>query len=112
MEDSVGLIDTPKKKSLQSQADTLRIALKEYERAFAAEHQDRKPSRDEIKANRLIAAQYQQYQTVRDVLAGKCGPEALRSPKRQQTARKGHERTDSAISLTPHRTPKRFTPSK
>ena len=109
MAESIGLLDTPKKNSLQSQADTIRCVLKEYERAFGAEH-GRKPSRDEIKSNKAIAAQYQQYQTIRDVLAGKRGLEVLNPPKR--TLKKRHERTDSAISLTPRRSRKGQTPQK
>ena len=112
MDDSVPLLDTPKKNNLQSQAETLRIALKDYERTFAVEHNGRKPSRDEIKANTVVAAQYQRYQSVRDVLAGKRGLDALKTPKRQQS-RRTRERTDSGISLTPHR-PRHFgnTPSR
>ena len=106
MDRAVSLLDTPKKKSLQSQADAIRVDLKEYERTFAAEHNGRKPSRDEIKANKAIAASYQKYQNIRDVLAGKRDIEALKTPKRQQPARRGHEQIDSAISLTPRRTQK------
>src|ERR1700748_651234 len=101
MDDSVPLIDTPKRQSLQSQADSLRVALKDYERTFAAEHSGRKPSRDEIKRNKIVAGKYQQYQIVRDVLVGRRGLEALETPKRQRTIRKKHERTDSALCLKP-----------
>lgn len=111
MAESVALLDTPKRKSLQSQADTLRVALKEYERTFAAEHDGRKPSRDEIKANKAAAGDYKQYQVIRDILAGKRDLEALKTPKRR-TTRNRHERTDSAISLTPHRPRINSTPVK
>ena len=111
MDDSVGLIDTPRKKSLQSQAESLRVTLKEYERTYAAEHNGHKPSRNEIKANKVVAGQYQCYQTIRDMLAGKRGLEGLETANRRKT-RKGHERTDSSISLTPHRTQKTFSASK
>jgi hypothetical protein len=112
MDEAIALLDTPKRKSLQSQAETLRVELKEYERAFAAEHDGRKPHRDEIKANQSIAGKYQQYQNIRQVLAGKRGLEVLKTPKRQHTTRARHGRTDSAISLTPHRLRNRFTPTK
>ncbi|EXJ59768.1 hypothetical protein A1O7_03915 [Cladophialophora yegresii CBS 114405] len=113
MDDAVALLDSPKKKSLQSQADTLRVELKEYERAFAAEHNGRKPNRDEIKANQNIAGKYQQYQNIRMVLAGKRGLEVLKTPRRQQTTRgTRHARTDSAISLTPQRPRSSFTPTR
>lgn len=106
MDSSSYLLDTPKKKSLQSQADAVRATLKEYEHTFAVEHSGRKPSRDEIKGNKTIAASYQRYQTIRDVLAGKRDLEALKTPKRPPPSRRQHERTDSAISLTPRRTQK------
>ncbi|KIW69540.1 hypothetical protein PV04_05413 [Phialophora macrospora] len=112
MDEAVALLDTPKRKSLQSQAETLRVELKEYERAFAAEHNGRKPHRDEIKANQSIAGKYQQYQNIRHVLSGKRGLEVLKTPKRQQTTRARHSRTDSAISLTPHRSRNNFSPTK
>ncbi|OCT47546.1 DNA replication regulator SLD2 [Cladophialophora carrionii] len=112
MDDAVALLDSPKQVSLQSQADTLRVELKDYERDFAAEHNGRKPSRDEIKANQRIAGKYQQYQNIRMVLAGKRGLEVLKTPKRQQITRTRHGRTDSAISLTPHRPRSSFTPTK
>ena len=105
------LLDTPKKKILQSQANSIRLGLKEYERTFAAEHNGRKPSRDEIKGNKTIAASYQQYQTIRDVLVGRLGIEVLKTPERRQATRKLRERADSAVSLTPRRTQK-GSPSK
>ncbi|KAJ9611330.1 hypothetical protein H2200_004514 [Cladophialophora chaetospira] len=105
MDGSESLLDTPKKRSLQGQAEKVRVQLKEYERTFATEHNGRKPSRDEIKSSKDIAAKYQQYQIIRDVIAGKRGLEALKTPKRQQKQKK-HERADSAISLTPRRVQK------
>ncbi|KIV81768.1 hypothetical protein PV11_03930 [Exophiala sideris] len=108
MDHAITLLDTPKKASLQKQADTLRATLKEYERTFAAAHDGRKPDKREIKADGAIATKYTEYNKVRDVLAGKLSLDALNPP--QPRAR--HTRTDSAISLTPHRSRHKTTPSK
>ncbi|KAH0835398.1 hypothetical protein AYO21_08642 [Fonsecaea monophora] len=113
MDASTPLLDTPKRASLQSQADALRIDLKEYERSFAASHGGRKPGKGDIKADAVIAAKYKEYSRVRDVLAGKRGIDALNTPRRHQSTRR-HGRSDSAIAigLTPHRNRKSFSPSR
>lgn len=108
MDHAIPALDTPKKATLQRQADTLRATLKEYERTFAATHDGRKPGREEIKADVAIATKYTEYNKIRDVLAGKLGPDALNAPP----PRARHTRTDSAISLTPRRSRHRSTPSK
>ncbi|RMD40980.1 hypothetical protein DV735_g4155, partial [Chaetothyriales sp. CBS 134920] len=58
-------------RSLQARADTLRAALKDYERAFAAQHEGRKPTKEDIKADGEVAAKYREYNKVRDAIAGK-----------------------------------------
>ncbi|KIW88874.1 uncharacterized protein Z519_10358 [Cladophialophora bantiana CBS 173.52] len=105
------LLDTPKRASLQSQADILRTDLKEYERTFAGKHGGRKPGKDDIKADAVIAAKYKEYSRVRDVLAGKRSLDVLNTPRRHQSTRR-HGRADSAVSLTPHRGRKSFSPSR
>ncbi|RMZ91940.1 hypothetical protein DV736_g830, partial [Chaetothyriales sp. CBS 134916] len=47
--------------TLQARADALRAALKDYERAFAAQHNGRKPAKDDIKADAEVAAKYREY---------------------------------------------------
>ncbi|OAP59009.1 hypothetical protein AYL99_06306 [Fonsecaea erecta] len=111
MDTSIPLPDTPTRVSLQSQADTLRLDLKEYERTFVARNGGRKPGKGDIKADAVIAAKYKEYSRVRDVLAGKRGIDTLNTPHRHQSAHR-HGRTDSAISLTPHRGRKSFSPSR
>ena len=71
MDDSIALLDTPKKASLQSRSSYLRGALKDFERTFAAEHHGCKPSKDDIKANAEVAGKYKEYNNIRDVLSGK-----------------------------------------
>ncbi|KIY02645.1 uncharacterized protein Z520_01110 [Fonsecaea multimorphosa CBS 102226] len=111
MDTLIPLLDTPKRASLQSQADSLRIDLKGYERTFAARNGGRKPDKGDIKADLVIAAKYKEYNRVRDVLAGKRSIDLLNTPRRHQSTRR-HGRSDSAISLTPHRVQKSFSPSK
>lgn len=108
MDSSIPPLDTPKRKSLQSQADTLRAALKDFERSFAAEHNGRKPGKEDIKADAAIAAKYKEYNKVREGLAGKRSLDPLNTPH----PRRRHERTDSAISVTPRRLRIGNTPSK
>ncbi|KAK5454262.1 hypothetical protein LTS15_006262 [Exophiala xenobiotica] len=110
MDNALPLLDTPKKASLQREADTLRTALKDYERTFAAAHNGRKPGKDDIKSNQTIATKYKEYNKVRDVLAGKLGLDELNPP--QPKVKHFHIRTDSAISLTPQKSRHRSTPSK
>ncbi|KAK7950223.1 hypothetical protein LTR80_008093 [Exophiala xenobiotica] len=110
MDNALSLFDTPKKASLQRGADTLRTALKDYERTFAATHNGRKPGKDDIKSNQTIATKYKEYNKVRDVLAGNLGLAALNPP--QPKVKHFHTRTDSAISLTPQKSRHRSTPSK
>ncbi|KEF62888.1 uncharacterized protein A1O9_00862 [Exophiala aquamarina CBS 119918] len=116
MAESATLIDTPKRGKLQSQANDLKIALKDFERTFAAEHDGKKPGREDIKANAEISSKYKEYNKLRDVIAGKLGIDALNVPSQQeQNARirqRKHHRTDSAISLNPHRPHSMETPSK
>lgn len=116
MEDPVPLLDTPKRVNLQSQANVLKTALKEFERTFAVEHNGQKPGREDIKANAEISTKYKEYNKLRDVIAGKLSLDALNVPSQQEqntrTRHRKHHRTDSAISLTPHRSHRIETPSK
>jgi len=118
MAEPIPLIDTPKKLKLQSQTNDIRTALKDFERTFAAEHDGKKPDRDDIKANSEISSKYKEYNKLRDVIAGKLSIDVLDAPTQQEQSarvrqRKHHHRTDSAISLTPHRSHNRIeTPSK
>ncbi|EXJ89737.1 hypothetical protein A1O3_02804 [Capronia epimyces CBS 606.96] len=111
MDDAIPLLDTPKRKSIQSRADALRTALKDFERSFAAKNDGRKPSKEDIKTDAVVAAKYKEYNKVRDVLAGRLSLDVLHAP--QTRRRHEHTRTDSAISLTPNR-PRHIvnTPSK
>src|ERR1700761_4926757 len=71
--DSVSLLDTPKRESLSSRSAHLRIALKDWEKSFAASHEGKKPEKDDIKADTDIAKKYKEYNRLRDVLAGRIG---------------------------------------
>ena len=109
MATDVCLLDTPKKLSLQTQADSLRATLKDFEKSFSASHDGCKPSKDDIKANADVAANYKQYQKLGQVLTGKLTLAALedKSPKK----RKSHTRSDSVVASSPKRRKSDYTPT-
>ena len=109
MATDVCLLDTPKKSSLQAQADSLRVTLKDFEKSFSASHDGCKPSKEDIKANMNIAASYKQYQKLGQVLTGKLTLAALedKSPKK----RKSHTISDSVVASSPKRRRSDYTPT-
>lgn len=102
MNDFETLLDTPKKKGLQAQSTELRLALKEFERAFVEDH-GRKPKQTDIKNDLVIAAKYKKYQKLQDVLAGKTLYEKLLEASPQKKNKKRHDRVDSALGSNPQR---------
>ena len=109
MDESIALLDTPKKASLQSRSSFLRASLKHFERTFAADNHGRKPGKDAIKANADIAGKYKEYNKIRDVLAGKLTLAALEVPspsKRKRT----HSRAESLAITSPVRQRLQATP--
>ncbi|RVX75546.1 hypothetical protein B0A52_00899 [Exophiala mesophila] len=114
MGDEIPPLDTPKKRTLQAQAETLKAALKDFERTYASSHHGRKPGREDIKADPVISSKYKEYNKVRDVLAGKVGLNVLTasSQPQRQSRSTSHIRKDSAVSLTPFRQQHKETPSK
>jgi DNA replication and checkpoint protein len=111
MEGGIALLDTPRKASLQSQSTDLRAALKDFERNFAADHAGRKPSKDDIKADAVVARKYKEYSKIRDVLAGKLGLVALEAPSPSKK-RKSHSGSEIAVTGSPAKQRLRFTPRK
>ncbi|KAH8661446.1 DNA replication/checkpoint protein [Tricladium varicosporioides] len=59
------------KAELTKQSSALRLDLKTWEKAFAAENGGRKPARTDIKQHPEIAAKYREYDNVRNRLSGK-----------------------------------------
>ena len=110
MDESIALLDTPKKASLQSRASALRGALKDFERTFATDHNGRKPSKDDIKANVEVAGQYKEYNRVRDILAGRLGLVALQNSSPSKRKRP-HSRSESAHIASPTKQRLQSTPS-
>ena len=99
------LLDTPERTSLQSRVDTLRTALKDFERSFSAEN-GKKPGKEDIKANEDVSRKYKEYSKLRDVIAGKLGLAALEegSPKRKrQDKHAGEERKRRKVDQTPRK---------
>ena len=78
------LLDSPHRASLNTRSTSLRTSIKEWERSFAAAHDGKKPTKNDIKANGNIAAKYKEFQKLGDVLAGKLGIEALQTPRKKQ----------------------------
>jgi DNA replication regulator SLD2 len=91
----MSLIDSPLRNSLSEQSNTIRAILKDYEREFFARH-SRKPGKDDIKQNADIAAQYKQYNKVRDVLSGRLSHAALHEDIPQSKKRK--RRTEASVA--------------
>lgn len=83
---ALDILNTPHRTSLSTRSATLRVLIKNWERAFAADHDGNKPRKSDIKANTDIAAKYKEFQRLGDVLAGKLGVEALESPRRKRRA--------------------------
>ena len=78
------LLDSTHRASLNTRSTSLRTSIKEWERSFAAAHDGKKPTKNDIKANGDIAAKYKEFQKLGDVLAGKLGIEALQTPRKKQ----------------------------
>lgn len=116
MEPPLPLLDTPKKIKLQSRVNDLKTALKVFERAFAADHNGQKPSREDIKADVEIQAKYSEHSKLRGILDGKLSIEVLNTLSQQEenarNRQRKHRRIDSAISIKPHSTNPTQTPSK
>lgn len=114
MEYDILPLDTPKKRKLQAQAETLKVALKDFEKTYASSHHGQKPGREDIKADPVISSKYKEYNKVRDVLAGRSSFNVLStsSQPQRQSRTTAHIRKDSAVSLTPYRQQQRETPSK
>lgn len=78
----------------------LRKELKDWERNFTTTHAGRKATRDEIKADRDIAAKYKEYNFLRDVIAGKVSgnpsnPEDVLQNDRSTTPSRKRKRKES-----------------
>ncbi|PSR84375.1 DNA replication/checkpoint protein [Coniella lustricola] len=67
----------------ETQSKNLRVKIKTWEVNFAKANQGNKPTRQDIKSNRDMAATYKQYQYLRDVLDGKKPPPAATKQDRQ-----------------------------
>ncbi|KAF2495731.1 hypothetical protein BU16DRAFT_572928 [Lophium mytilinum] len=86
---------------------TLKQELKLWEKDFAAAHNGRKAGRLDIKANASISQKYKEYNKLRDVLAGKAGPQTPSKAPRKCKAIDDEVRTPSKplfkLATTPAR---------
>ncbi|CAI6334957.1 unnamed protein product [Periconia digitata] len=89
---------------LEQRCNTLRSDLKLWEKKFAAAHDGRKAGRADIKANTEISQKYKEYNKLRDILAGKTGPQT--PSKHTRSLAHNADRTPKAAKVQPN-TPKR-----
>ncbi|KAI1149673.1 DNA replication/checkpoint protein [Nemania diffusa] len=66
----------------EAKSSQLRAELKQFEADWASRNAGKKPGRQDIKQNPIIAAKYKRYNHVRDVLAGKTPATPTRPRKR------------------------------
>ncbi|KAL6877474.1 DNA replication/checkpoint protein [Trichoderma longibrachiatum] len=103
-------MDENVKKEYEAKAQKVRTDLKQWEADWAKTHDGKKPGRDDIKNNPVIAQKYKEYNKLRDIIAGKLAPAPETSaPKQKHEKRK----SDAAPTGTPMKRAKHAeTPSK
>lgn len=79
----------------ETQAQELRAALKQFEGDWAKKNDGKKPGRNDIKANPIIAQKYKKYNHVRDILDGKIQP-----PKKKESKTRT-SKPETATTQTP-----------
>ncbi|KAJ9165154.1 DNA replication/checkpoint protein [Coniochaeta hoffmannii] len=77
-------MDDTTRSEYETQSQTLRAELKQWETSWAKNHDGKKPSRDDIKQNPDIATKYKSYNKLRDILSGKLSPLSKSSPPRKR----------------------------
>ncbi|KAL6870437.1 DNA replication/checkpoint protein [Trichoderma novae-zelandiae] len=98
------------KKEYESKAQKVRTDLKQWEADWAETHGGKKPGRDDIKNNPIIAHKYKDYNKLRDIIAGKLVPPPDTSASEQKHEKR---RSDVAPAGTPMKRAKHAeTPSK
>ncbi|KAH8668939.1 DNA replication/checkpoint protein [Xylariales sp. PMI_506] len=101
-------MEESERQKYEAKSQELRADLKHFEGEWAKKHDGKKPGRDDIKQNPIIAQKYKKYNQVRDILAGKIPP-----PKTDNAAKSRKRKSDIAPSQTPTKRTRPFaTPSK
>ena len=83
---------SPTRITRESDLTALRAELKEWEKAFAAEHHGRKAGKNDIKAHKDIRAKYKIYDRLRDVLAAKLDTKVFEASSSQSRSSNKPER--------------------
>ncbi|KAK1251585.1 hypothetical protein MKX07_007064 [Trichoderma sp. CBMAI-0711] len=109
-------MDEHLKKEYEAKAQKVRTDLKQWEAEWAKTHDGKKPGREDIKNNPVIAQKYKDYNKLRDIIAGKLVPHAeMTTTTTTATSKQKHEKrkSDAAPAGTPMKRAKHAeTPSK
>ncbi|KAL7820832.1 DNA replication/checkpoint protein [Trichoderma gracile] len=104
-------MDENLKKEYEAKAQKVRTDLKQWEADWAKTHDGKKPGREDIKNNPVIAQKYKDYNKLRDIIAGKLAPAADSSTMSKQKHDK--RKSDAAPAGTPMKRARHAeTPSK
>ncbi|KAI0968333.1 DNA replication/checkpoint protein [Xylaria arbuscula] len=97
-------MDEDARRRYEAKSTQLRADLKQFEADWASRNGGKKPGRQDIKQNPIIASKYKKYNHVRDVLAGKLPATPPRPRKRT---------SEADLAQTPSKRPKSMqqTPS-
>lgn len=87
----------------KEQETSLRQELKQWEKSFAASHEGRHASREDIKKDPAIAARYKEYNRLRDVAAGQVTTSAQLSRKRKLVEVTNQPQPAAKLSSTPQK---------
>ncbi|KAM0262424.1 hypothetical protein ACHAQJ_001675 [Trichoderma viride] len=103
-------MDESLKKEYEAKAQKVRADLKQWEAHWAKTHAGKKPGREDIKNNPVIAQKYKDYNKLRDIIAGKLAPPSDASASKQKHDKR---KSDVAPAETPMKRAKHAeTPSK
>ncbi|TFB07101.1 DNA replication regulator SLD2 [Trichoderma ghanense] len=103
-------MDDTSKKEYEAKAQKVRTDLKQWEADWAKTHEGKKPGREDIKNNPVIAQKYKDYNKLRDIIAGKLPPLPDTSTSKQKHEKR---KSDAAPAGTPMKRAKHAeTPSK
>ncbi|KAH6606070.1 dna replication regulator sld2 [Trichoderma cornu-damae] len=103
-------MDEKLKREYEARAQKVRTDLKQWEAGWAKTHDGKKPGREDIKNNPVIAQKYKDYNKLRDIIAGKLVPPSDASASKQKHDKR---KSDGVPAETPMKRAKHAeTPSK
>ncbi|ORY68199.1 DNA replication/checkpoint protein [Pseudomassariella vexata] len=101
-------MDESERQKYEAKSQELRADLKRFEGDWARRNDGKKPGREDIKQNPVIAQKYKRYNQVRDILSGKIAPPPTKDNTRARK-RKSEEPTTHTLA---NRTRPAETPSR